>query len=255
LGIALASDKEITVNRTTKMVSNPEGITLLNMEKRFDAQFEHLKAQIQEDKAQLAQLQEERQEDKAQLAQLQEERQEDKAQLAQLQEERLLNIESKERWHDIRKTTLDEWSRQSRTYTSERLERNDSVHGGSLWSDIEVISSFPLNSDTNRKRVACWKKAFKQSYGLSYDDLRQGINDIPDKVLLAFNRRASAGFWEDHENSIKSNADTIIEEWRQNPNDPDLFKEGSRAQTSFIKIEEEWIQMLLPPSDQQSGDQ
>jgi hypothetical protein len=216
------------------MVSNPEGMTLLDIENRFD----RIEAQFKQEKAQF--------------------KQEVEHFKAQLQEERRSNIESKERWHDIRKTTLDEWSRQSRTYASEKLERNDSVHGGSLMSDIEVISSFPLNSNTNCERVARWKRAFKHSYGLSYDDLRQGINDIPDKVLLAFNRRASAKrltFWEVHENSIKSNADTIIEEWHRNPNDPDLFKEGSRAQISFIKIEEEWIQMLLPPSDQQSGDQ
>jgi hypothetical protein len=67
MGIALATNKEITVNRAAKIVFNPEGMTLLNIEKRFDgieAQFkqevEHLKAQIQEAKAQL-------QEDKAQL--------------------------------------------------------------------------------------------------------------------------------------------------------------------------------------------
>ncbi|KAN0073941.1 hypothetical protein V8E54_007878 [Elaphomyces granulatus] len=214
MGIALATNKEITKNDSMelKLNSNKKLNILKPKFKKLKPNFKKIKPNFKKIKPNFKNI-------KPNFS-----LQENKAQLAQLQEERLLNIESKERWHDIRKTTLDEWSRQSRTYTSERLERNDSVHGGSLRSDIEVISSFPLNSNTNCERVARWKRAFKQSYGLSYDDLRQGINDIPDKVLLAFNRRASAGrltFWEDHENSIKSNADTIIEEWRQNPNDPD----------------------------------
>jgi hypothetical protein len=165
------------------------------------------------------------------------------------------NIEAKWRWHDIRRMTLDEWSCQYNK--SEKWDRNNSVHGGSLRSDMEVISSLPLDSDLNRDRVNGWKGAFKDSYGLSYDNLQQVINDIPDKVLLACNMRASAlrlTFWENRKNDIKKNADIVIEEWLRNPNDPDLFKEGSTAQTSLTKIEKEWTRML-PPSDQKSGDQ
>ena len=154
------------------------------------------------------------------------------------------NIESKARCHDIRRMTLDEWAYQE--------NRNDSVHGGvhggSLRSDLEVISSFTSDSDLNRERVARWKDAFEKSYGLSYDFLRQNVTNIPDKVLLACNRRASVLHvtdWKNHQNNIKKNADTIIEEWLLNPNDPDLFKEGSTAQTLITEIEKEWVQVPL----------
>jgi hypothetical protein len=115
--------------------------------------------------------------------------------------------------------TLEQWSYQD--------NRNDSVHGGSLGSDIEVISSFPSDSDLNRERVARWKEAFEKSYGLSYDFLRQKINDIPDKVRLVCNRRASVLHvtdWQNHQNNIVDKANAIIKEWCQNLNDPDLFK-------------------------------
>ncbi|KAN0074209.1 hypothetical protein V8E54_008146 [Elaphomyces granulatus] len=174
------------------------------------------------------------------------------------------NVESKQRWHDIRKATLDQWSSQGSKYALERLERNDSVHGGSLRSDMEVISSFS-DSDLNSNRVARWKGAVKEMYGLSYKDLRPKINDIPDKVLLACNRRASAcslfiwetrkknahsEFWKDRRDKIVKNADTISQEWCQKPKDPDLFKEESSAQTSFTDIEKEWDRMVQGPSDQ-----
>ncbi|KAN0074212.1 hypothetical protein V8E54_008149 [Elaphomyces granulatus] len=139
--------------------------------------------------------------------------------------------------------TLEQWSYQD--------NRNDSVHGGSLGSDIEVISSFPSDSDLNRERVARWKEAFEKSYGLSYDFLRQKINDIPDKVRLVCNRRASVLHvtdWQNHQNNIMDKANAIIKEWCQNLNDPDLFKEGSTAQTLFTEIEKEWDQ--VPLSDQ-----
>ena len=86
---------------------------------------------------------------------------------------------------------------------------------------------------------------FEESYGLSYDFLRQNVTNIPDKVLLACNMRASVLHvtnWKNHQNNIKKNADTIIEEWLLNPNDPDLFKEGSTAQTLITEIEKEWVQ-------------
>ena len=52
------------------------------------------------------------------------------------------NLDTYDRVFEIRKATLDDWSRQSKVHDTqhERELRNEQVHGGEIVNDVDVIS-------------------------------------------------------------------------------------------------------------------
>jgi hypothetical protein len=89
------------------------------------------------------------------------------------------HAEHQDRYHEVRKCTLDDWSSQARDYTGEHISRNDSVHGGSVAADIEVISSYD-----GTERAELWKQAFERSYGVSFETLKRHWLHVSDELLL-----------------------------------------------------------------------
>ncbi|KAN0074364.1 hypothetical protein V8E54_008301 [Elaphomyces granulatus] len=162
-----------------------------------------------------------------------------RARLAKIWEERRVT-DPEETLFRVRKATLDDWSK-----------RVFSDHGGSVVADIAVIASC-----TNAKQAEGWMHAFEMSYGVSFEILqRERTNsNIPDPLLLVFDRRASVKhlfFWRDEEfgntksaKRIGECANAIIMAWRQNAND--LFKDGSESLKLFNEMQELWRGAEVP---------
>jgi len=126
---------------------------------------------------------------------------------------------------DVRRITLGEWSWLD--FIEDRQTRNEDVHGGSIISDITLISTFP-EQESNRLKL--WKNAFELAYGIPYHRLQKIARDLPDQLRVVLNRRASALTmlsWRkkaDCAHKIKDKADIIIKSWEENA--PDIFQDG-----------------------------
>jgi len=60
-------------------------------------------------------------------------------------------------------------------------ELNEDVHGGSIISDIALISTFP-EQESNRLKL--WKNAFELAYGIPYHRLQKIAKDLPDQLRV-----------------------------------------------------------------------
>lgn len=87
----------------------------------------------------------------------------------------------------IRSAALDEWVGLPKR-TDERLpERHMVAHGGRVMLDIDTIQAHH-----QLQRVTAWKEAFKNNYGLPYPWVLSRLDSIPDPIVTAMDRRASA---------------------------------------------------------------
>jgi len=127
------------------------------------------------------------------------------------------HAEHQDRYHKVRKCTLDDWSSQTRDYTGEHISRKDSVHGGSVAADIEVIIS--LYDGTERAEL--WKQAFERSYGVSFETLKRHWWEKPHNV--------------DRAAKIIRFADDVISEWKMKPRTY-LFGNGTHASRLLKEI-------------------
>jgi len=152
------------------------------------------------------------------------------------------NLDTYDRVFEIRKATLDDWSRQSKVHDTqhERELRNEQVHGGEIVNDVDVISAFD-----GKPRAEKWKDAFEDSYGVNFYTMKRTLKSVPDEIIIMLNRRASAKqliVWQKNRayraRKIIQYADEAIGLWAQSPGT--RFADGSRGYELLGQIEALW---------------
>ncbi|OJJ80225.1 uncharacterized protein ASPGLDRAFT_51809 [Aspergillus glaucus CBS 516.65] len=124
---------------------------------------------------QLRQLQSDRDQDREELRSVREE-------LCGVREQNLTTID----FFIVRASTLDEWAEDRDPIWDD--DRNDSVHGGRLRTDVKTALYYePMEPE----RVSRWKSLFNHYYGMPFSSIVEIIGTLPDTVVEVMNRRAS----------------------------------------------------------------
>ena len=151
--------------------------------------------------------------------------------------------ETNDQWYAVRQATLDEWS--ELVADKDLIDtRNNLVPGGSVIADIEVIKNHSFGLSTE-----IWEKTFEDAYGISFNEIKD--EDLPMKVYLALNRRASVTYissWKNRKDrearrEIRELCDEIIQAWRKK--EVGFLEEGSKSLAQYERINQLWQMLLL----------
>lgn len=89
----------------------------------------------------------------------------------------------------IRSAALDEWAGLPKQADNNLSERHIVAHGGRVRLDVDTIQS---REHLQPERVVEWKKAFQSHYGVPFDRVVQKLDNLPEPITTAMDRRASA---------------------------------------------------------------
>lgn len=142
--------------------------------------------------------------------------------------------------HTIRSHALDEWAG---LRLADGGDRNVIAHGGRLLADIDTIKAHAFQ----KERVARWKMAFEEKYGVSFDQTNETYVTMQPRFIDTLDMRAGAltlrafqdsSHQKDNlKRSIIQKCDNIISSWKNNPT-CDLFDE--EGMKMYEQLVSEW---------------